>query len=50
LEIKAVQAVAPVHLAQLASYLKMSGCRVGLLLNFNVADFKKGIYRRVHQL
>ena len=48
LEAKAVEAVAPVHLAQLVSYLRMTGRKVGLLLNFNVADFKKGIYRRVN--
>ncbi len=48
-EVKAVEAVAPVHLAQLVSYLKMANRRVGLLLNFNVPDFRKGIYRRVNQ-
>lgn len=34
-EIKAVEALAPIHQAQLLSYLKLSGCRVGLLINFN---------------
>jgi len=48
-EIKAVDAVSPVHVAQLLSYLKFSGKRVGLLLNFNVIQLKEGIYRRVNK-
>ena len=50
LEIKAVETVAPVHLAQLVSYLRMTDRKLGLLLNFNVADFRKGIFRRANQL
>ncbi len=47
LEVKAVEGVLPVHEAQLLSYLKMTGIRVGLLINFNVPVLKNGIYRRV---
>ena len=44
-EIKAVEVFSDVHLAQVLTYLKLSGCKTGLLLNFNVADMKKGIKR-----
>ncbi len=44
-EVKAVETLAPVHGAQLLSYLRLSGCRVGLLLNFNVVRLKDGIQR-----
>ena len=47
LEIKSVEALAPIHEAQLLTYLKLSGLRIGLLLNFNVALFKQGIKRFV---
>ncbi len=47
LEIKAVEVIAPVHKAQLMTYLKLSGLSLGLLLNFNVDDMKKGIKRIV---
>lgn len=46
-ELKAVEEVLPVHEAQLLTYLKLTGIRVGLLLNFNVPVLKNGIYRRV---
>jgi GxxExxY protein len=45
LEIKAVDYIAPIHRAQLMTYLKLSGHRLGLLLNFNVIDMKEGISR-----
>jgi GxxExxY protein len=47
LELKSVEAIAPVHEAQLLTYLKLSGRHVGLLLNFNVAVMKDGIKRMV---
>ncbi|MCK4682017.1 GxxExxY protein [Candidatus Bipolaricaulota bacterium] len=47
-EIKAVEALASLHGAQLLSYLRLSGCRVGLLLNFNVERLKDGIQRVVN--
>jgi GxxExxY protein len=48
-EVKSLERIAPVHLAQLVSYLKISNCRLGLLLNFNVEMLRDGIYRRVHR-
>jgi len=45
LELKSVAAIAPVHKAQVMTYLKLSNRKLGLLLNFNVADMKKGISR-----
>ena len=47
LEIKSVDAIHPVHEAQLLTYLKLSGKRVGLMINFNVPVLKDGITRRV---
>lgn len=44
-EIKAVDALAPIHSAQLLSYLKAAGFRLGLLINFNVPVLKSGIKR-----
>lgn len=46
-EIKAVETLLPVHEAQLLSYLRLSGKRVGLLINFNVASLRHGIRRRI---
>jgi len=46
-ELKAVPRLLPVHEAQLVTYLRLSGKRVGLLINFNVAALKNGIVRRV---
>ena len=47
-EIKALDQLAPIHQAQLLSYLKLSGCHVGLLINFNVKVLKQGIKRVVN--
>ncbi|HWN11287.1 MAG TPA: GxxExxY protein [Pyrinomonadaceae bacterium] len=46
-EIKSVETLAPVHEAQLITYLRLGGWRVGLLINFNVVVLKSGICRRV---
>lgn len=46
-EVKSVETLAPVHDAQLLTYLKLGGWRVGLLINFNVAVLKNGIHRRI---
>ena len=46
-ELKAVDKIDPVHEAQLLTYLRLTGCRVGLLINFNVAVLKRGIKRMV---
>ena len=45
LELKAVEALAPVHEAIVLTYLRLSGCRLGLLINFNVPILKDGIRR-----
>lgn len=46
-EIKAVEHLLPIHVAQVLSYLKISGAKIGLLLNFNVEVLKSGIRRVV---
>lgn len=47
-EIKSVDGIAPVHQAQILSYLKLSGRSIGLLMNFNVVHLKDGIKRFVN--
>jgi GxxExxY protein len=47
IELKAVEKLLPVHEAQLLTYLKISGKRVGLLINFNVPLLTRGIVRRI---
>ena len=47
-EIKSVERILPIHEAQLISYLKLSGHKVGLLINFNVKMLKHGIRRLVN--
>lgn len=46
-ELKSVEQILPIHHAQLLTYLRLSGKRVGLLINFNVSVLKNGIVRRV---
>lgn len=46
-ETKSVDALTDVHTAQVLTYLKLTHCKVGLLINFNVADLKKGIKRLI---
>lgn len=48
IELKAFEKVIPLHEAQLLSYLKLSGKKVGLLMNFNVTRLKDGITRRAN--
>ena len=50
IEIKAVEALTDIHLAQVLTYLKLSNCKLGLLMNFNVVQFKLGIKRVVNNL
>ncbi len=47
IEIKAVQAINPIHEAQLLTYLRLSGFRTGLLLNFNEVRLTDGVRRRL---
>ena len=49
-EVKSVEGLTDVHLAQVLTYLRLSGCRLGLLINFNVALIKNGIRRVVNGL
>jgi GxxExxY protein len=46
-EVKTVDALAPIHDAQLLTYLRLGGWNVGLLINFNVVVLKNGIHRRI---
>ncbi len=50
IEIKAVESINNVHIAQLLTYLKLSGCKLGILINFNTNLIKKGIKRVVNNL
>ncbi len=47
LELKAVEQTLPIHEAQLLTYLRLSGIKIGLIINFNVPVLKDGITRRV---
>ena len=49
-EVKAIESIAPIHEAQLLTYLRLGGWKVGLLMNFNVVVLKDGIRRRVLNL
>ena len=46
-ELKAVEKILPVHKAQVLTYLKLTGCKLGLLVNFNVSALKDGVERIV---
>jgi len=48
IEIKAVEALNDIHLAQVLTYLKLSNCKLGLLINFNTVLFKDGIKRVIN--
>ena len=50
IELKSIEAIAPVHLKQLLTYLKISGLKLGLLINFNETLIKNGITRIVNKL
>jgi GxxExxY protein len=49
-EVKSIEALAPVHYAQTLTYLKLSGIKLGLLINFNVKFLKDSIHRIVNKL
>ena len=49
-EIKSVESLNDLHLAQILTYLKLSGCKLGLLINFNTVLFKNGVKRVVNGL
>lgn len=50
IELKSVEALAPVHYKQVQTYLKLANLKLGLLINFNVALIKDGIHRIVNRL
>ena len=50
LELKSCEKIEPIHKAQLLTYLKLSGLKLGLLLNFNVTLMREGIMRIVNEL
>ena len=50
IELKSVEALAPVYFAQTLTYLKLSGKKLGLLINFNTETLKNGIHRIVNKL
>lgn len=47
-ELKSIEALADIHLAQVLTYLKLSKCKVGLLINFNVLKLTNGVKRVVN--
>ena len=49
-EIKSLESLHPIHSSQLLTYLKLSNCKLGLLINFNVPHLKDGIKRLVNNL
>lgn len=48
-ELKSVQELAPIHEAQLLTYLKLTGAPIGLLINFNVTILRKGVRRMLNK-
>ena len=46
-ELKSIEALAPIHEAVILTYIRLSGCRLGLLINFNVTVLKEGIRRYI---
>lgn len=50
IEIKSVENIAEVHHKQVLTYLKLSGLKLGILVNFNVENINKGIFRKVNGL
>ena len=50
IEVKSVEALNDIHMAQILTYLKLSKCKLGLLMNFNVVLMKSGIKRVVNKL
>ncbi|MEO6228899.1 MAG: GxxExxY protein [Ferruginibacter sp.] len=49
-ELKSIEALAPLHFKQVQTYLKLTDCKLGMLVNFNVSLIKDGIHRIVNNL
>lgn len=50
IEVKSIEAIAPVHHKQTLTYLKLTGLKLGILVNFNVENIDDGIHRKVNHL
>ena len=50
IEVKSVETLAEVHHKQVLTYLKLTGLKLAILVNFNVENISKGIFRKVNQL
>ncbi|MDZ8053067.1 MAG: GxxExxY protein [Aulosira sp. ZfuVER01] len=50
IEVKSVESIHPIHSVQLLTYLKLTNCKLGLILNFNVLHLKQGIKRVANKL
>ena len=50
LEIKSIEALAPVHFAQTLTYLRLANLKLGMLINFNVKSLSEGVHRVVNKL
>lgn len=50
IEVKSIEAINDIHLAQVLTYLKISGCKLGLLMNFNVLRLTEGLKRLVNNI
>lgn len=47
-EVKSVEALNDIHLAQILTYLRLSNCKLGMLINFNTLHFKNGVKRVIN--
>ncbi len=50
IEVKSIEAIAPVHHKQTLTYLKLTGLKLGILVNFNVDNIIEGIHRKINKL
>lgn len=50
IEVKSIEAIAPVHHKQILTYLKLTGLKLGILINFNSENINDGIFRKVNKL
>lgn len=50
IEVKSIESLNDIHIAQVLTYMKLSGCKLGLLMNFNVLRLKDGLKRLVNKL
>lgn len=50
IEVKSIEAINDIHIAQVLTYLKISGCKLGLLMNFNVLRLTEGLKRLVNNM